>query len=182
MWEIIFYSRGGQGAVTASKILTEASIFEGKFAQSIPSYGQERKGAPVYTYGRIDDDRIETKSYVYDPNLVILFDTSLIEIGIKVFNGLKGEGILVVNSDKKIELPSSVKKAVYVDALKITSEEIGDVPPNIAMLGAVVKATACIDIESLVKAVKHKIPGKDGELNAKACRRAYEEARVYERA
>jgi len=182
MWEIKFYSRGGQGAVTASKILTEASIFEGKFAQSIPSYGQERKGAPVYTYGRIDDNRIETKSYVYDPNLVIVFDKSLIDIGINVYDGLKEEGVLVINSDKDIDIPSNVNKVVYVDALKITAEEIGDVPPNVAMLGAVLKGTSCISIDSLIKAIKHKIPGEDGELNAKACRRAYEEARVYERA
>ena len=44
MWEFRFYSRGGQGAVTAAKILTNAAITEGKFAQAIPSYGQERKG------------------------------------------------------------------------------------------------------------------------------------------
>ena len=48
MWEFKFYSRGGQGAVTAAKILINAAIIEGKFGQAIPSYGQERKGAPVY--------------------------------------------------------------------------------------------------------------------------------------
>jgi 2-oxoacid:acceptor oxidoreductase gamma subunit (pyruvate/2-ketoisovalerate family) len=53
MWEFKFYSRGGQGAVTAAKILVNAAILEGKFAQAIPSYGQERKGAPVFTYARI---------------------------------------------------------------------------------------------------------------------------------
>ena len=77
MWEFRFYSRGGQGAVTAAKILTNAAIIEGKFAQAIPSYGQERKGAPIHTYGRISDEPIEVKSYVYRPNCVICFDTSL---------------------------------------------------------------------------------------------------------
>ena len=64
MWEFKFYSRGGQGAVTAAKILINAAILEGKFGQAIPSYGQERKGAPVYTYARIADGPIEVKSYV----------------------------------------------------------------------------------------------------------------------
>ena len=68
MWEFKFYSRGGQGAVTAAKILVNAAILEGKFAQAIPSYGQERKGAPVFTYARISDTPIDVKAYVYRPN------------------------------------------------------------------------------------------------------------------
>lgn len=87
MWEFRFYSRGGQGAVTAAKILTNAAIIEGKFAQAIPSYGQERKGAPIHTYGRISDEPIEVKSYVYRPNCVICFDTSLEDVGIDITEG-----------------------------------------------------------------------------------------------
>lgn len=89
MWEFRFYSRGGQGAVTAAKILTNAAIIEGKFAQAIPSYGQERKGAPIYTYGRISDEPIEVKSYVYRPNCVICFDTSLEDVGIDITEGIR---------------------------------------------------------------------------------------------
>ena len=93
MWEFRFYSRGGQGAVTAAKILTNAAIIEGKFAQAIPSYGQERKGAPIYTYGRISDEPIEVKSYVYRPNCVICFDTSLAEVGIDITEGIRLDDI-----------------------------------------------------------------------------------------
>ena len=92
MWEFKFYSRGGQGAVTAAKILINAAIIEGKFGQAIPSYGQERKGAPVYTYARIADDPINVKSYVYRPNCVICFDTSLKDLDIDI----KGRDVLIV--------------------------------------------------------------------------------------
>ena len=146
MWEFRFYSRGGQGAVTAAKILTNAAIIEGKFAQAIPSYGQERKGAPIYTYGRISDEPIEVKSYVYRPNCVICFDTSLEDVGIDITEGI---------------LPGCI---------------LGEVPPNVAMLGALVKATGCVSIDSLLQAIKIKIPGKAGENNAKACAAAYENA------
>ena len=88
MWEFKFYSRGGQGAVTAAKILINAAIIEGKFGQAIPSYGQERKGAPVYTYARIADDPINVKSYVYRPNCVICFDTSLKDLDIAITSAL----------------------------------------------------------------------------------------------
>ena len=100
MWEFKFYSRGGQGAVTAAKILINAAIIEGKFGQAIPSYGQERKGAPVYTYARIADDPINVKSYVYRPNCVICFDTSLKDLDIDITEGVRPGSTLVVNTDE----------------------------------------------------------------------------------
>ena len=168
MWEFKFYSRGGQGAVTSSKILINAAIIDGKFAQAIPSYGQERKGAPVYTYARIDDKSIDVKSYVYRPNCVIVFDLGLPDLGIDIYDGLRKDSIIIANGDDKSKIShQNLKKTVMV---------------NIAMLGAVAKATGCVSYEALEKAILAKIPGKEGELNAKACRRAYEEASVYEEA
>ncbi|MGN0838500.1 MAG: 2-oxoacid:acceptor oxidoreductase family protein [Pyramidobacter sp.] len=175
MWEFKFYSRGGQGAVTAAKMLVNAAIHEGKFAQAIPSYGQERKGAPVFTYARIADAPIEVKSYVYHPNCVICFDTSLSDLGIDITEGAQPGAVLVVNSGKKY-LEDKFSKVVNLDADKLPHEILGEVPPNTAMLGIVAKATGCVSIESLVKAIESKIPGKAGELNAKACRTAYENA------
>lgn len=175
MWEFKFYSRGGQGAVTAAKILINAAIIEGKFGQAIPSYGQERKGAPVYTYARIADGPIDVKSYVYRPNCVICFDTSLAELGIDITEGVREGSVLVLNSLKP-EHEDIFEKVVCIDADKITHEILGEVPPNVAMLGALVKATNCVSLDSLIEAVKMKIPGKAGDMNAEACRTAYENA------
>lgn len=177
MWEFKFYSRGGQGAVTAAKILVDAAILEDKFAQAIPSYGQERKGAPVYCYARVDDKPIEVKSYVYKPNCVLLFDTGLIELGIDVL--AEASGIFIANARNKSAL-ASLGNALHaldvylVDANGITASTIGDVPPNTAMLGALVRATNYVSIHAMVTAIKSKIPGKIGELNAEACKRAFE--------
>lgn len=173
MWEFRFYSRGGQGAVTAAKILTNAAIIEGKFAQAIPSYGQERKGAPIYTYGRIADEPIEVKSYVYRPNCVICFDTSLKEVGIDITEGIQPGSTLIVNSPVPV-YEDVFEKVTYLDADTLTHEILGEVPPNVAMLGALVKGTGCVKIESLLEAIKIKIPGKAGERNAEACRTAFE--------
>ena len=175
MWEFRFYSRGGQGAVTAAKILTNAAIIEGKFAQAIPSYGKERKGAPIHTYGRISDEPIEVKSYVYRPNCVICFDTSLEDVGIDITEGIRPGCTLVVNSPVPV-YEDVFSKVCNIDADKLTHEILGEVPPNVAMLGALVKATGCVSIESLLQAIKIKIPGKAGENNAKACAAAYENA------
>ena len=113
MWEFRFYSRGGQGAVTAAKILTNAAIIEGKFAQAIPSYGQERKGAPIHTYGRISDEPIEVKSYVYRPNCVICFDTSLAEVGIDIteLEKLREVKKNISDPDLRKKLDEEIKKS-----------------------------------------------------------------------
>lgn len=175
MWEFKFYSRGGQGAVTAAKILINAAILEGKFGQAIPSYGQERKGAPVYTYARIADGPIDVKSYVYRPNCVICFDTSLADLGIDITEGIRPGSTLVVNAAAAC-YEDRFEKVCCVDADKITHEMLGEVPPNVAMLGALAKATGCVSLESLMQAVQNKIPGKAGEMNAKTCAAAYENA------
>lgn len=175
MWEFKFYSRGGQGAVTAAKILIDAAILEGKFGQAIPSYGQERKGAPVYTYARIADGPIDLKSYVYRPNCVVCFDTSLGELGIDISEGVRPNSTLIVNTGTGYEC-DKFKKIVCIEADKITHEMVGEVPPNMAMLGALSKATGCVSIESLTEAIKNMISGKAGELNARTCITAYENA------
>ncbi|WP_353095978.1 2-oxoacid:acceptor oxidoreductase family protein [Tissierella praeacuta] len=183
MWEIKFYARGGQGAVTAADILTNAAIIEGKFAQSIPSYGQERKGAPVYAFARIDDKEIETKSYVYRPNCVMVFDMGLEELGIDIYEGLVSGSAIVANTLEAGKINNkNLSKIASIDANGITNLVVGDVPPNVAMLGALSKLTKCVSIESLEKAILTKIKGKAGELNAKACRRAYEETIIHEKA
>lgn len=174
MWELKIYSRGGQGAVTSAKYLISAAIKDNKFGQAIPSYGQERKGAPVFTYARIDESDIEVKSYVYHPNCVICFDAGLPELGIDITEGVVEDSVLIVNTDKPIKF-DGFKEIYYVDATTITREMIGgNIPPNMAMLGGLAKATNCVDLESLIDVINEKLPGEKGEVNAKACRKAYE--------
>jgi pyruvate ferredoxin oxidoreductase gamma subunit/2-oxoisovalerate ferredoxin oxidoreductase gamma subunit len=65
LFEIRFHGRGGQGAVTASKILALAAFNEGKYVISFPFFGTERRGAPVTAFTRIDDDPILLKTQIY---------------------------------------------------------------------------------------------------------------------
>lgn len=176
MLEFKFYSRGGQGAVTAAKILVNAAILEGKFAQAIPSYGQERKGAPVFTYARISDRPIDVKAYVYRPNCVVDFDLSLEDVGIDITEGVRPGSTLIINTNNKNYTNNAFEHITAIDADKITHQMLGDVPPNVAMLGALAKSTNCVSLESLKQAVRMKIPGKAGEKNAETCAAAYENA------
>ena len=76
MLEIRWHGRGGQGAVTSVEMLALAAIGEGKFAQGFPSFGPERRGAPVTAFTRIDDKRIKVRSAIYTPDVVVVLDAS----------------------------------------------------------------------------------------------------------
>src|SRR5512136_2020150 len=105
MVEIRFHGRGGQGTVVASKILADALAKEGNYVQAYPEFGVERRGAPVFSFIRIDDKPIYDKSRIYTPDHVVVVDPTLLE-AIDVTEGLKPGGMIIVNSDKK---PSEVK-------------------------------------------------------------------------
>lgn len=136
----------------------------------------ERKGAPVFTYARISDTPIDVKAYVYRPNCVIDFDPSLKELGIDSAEGARPGATLVVNTNDASYVNEAFGHVTRIDADKITHELLGEVPPNVAMLGALAKATDCVSLDSLRKAVQMKIPGKAGEMNAETCAAAYRNA------
>lgn len=180
MNEIRILSRGGQGAVTAAKILVGAAIKENLYAQAIPSFGQERKGAPVFTYARIDAFPILPHTYVYEPDTVVMFDSTLMDLGIMPEEGIKQGAVLVLNASGDIW--SSGHAAVYrafgrvgvLDAWSVTKECIGNVPPNAAMLGAFVRTTVLVGLDALLEAMAEALPERLVEKNQKCVQLAYE--------
>ncbi len=177
MYEVRFHGRGGQGAVTAANILAIAAFKEGYDVQAFPFFGVERRGAPVEAYTRIDNRKIDIKMYIYNPDAVIVLDTSLIS-KIDVAKGLKDGGIIVFNSVKK---PSEFKlnnfKVATVDATDIAvNKGLGSKSApivNTAILGAYAKAVGNVKIESIVEAVRENAPIK-GEENAAAAFESYQ--------
>jgi pyruvate ferredoxin oxidoreductase gamma subunit len=93
MLEIRIHSRGGQGGVTASKLLAQAAFTEGKYSMAFPLYGAERRGAPVVSFTRISDEEIKVSSQVYNPDMVVVLDDSIMDL-IDVTGGLKPGGTL----------------------------------------------------------------------------------------
>ena len=142
IFEIRFHGRGGQGAKTAAALLAEAAIEAGKYVQSFPEYGAERQGAPVKAYTRISDKPIYLHSGVTNPNVVVVFDQTLLK-SIPVTEGLDDKGLLIINTNQKIdEIKKIVNfkgKIIIIDAVKIALEELGRAVTNTAMLGAVEK-------------------------------------------
>jgi len=175
MIEIRLHGRGGQGAVTASRLLATAAFLEDKHSQSIPMYGTERRGAPVTAFVRIGEKDKMVRSLIHEPDYVVVLD-SLLRRTVNITEGLKDDGMLILNSSVppgEIELLKPYKVAT-VDATGIALETLGRPITNTAILGAFVKATGEIRLESVIDAVKQQWTGRLGEVNVKAVEAAYE--------
>ncbi len=181
MIEVRFHGRGGQGAVIASNILAEAAFREGKSVQSFPYFGVERRGAPVAAFTRIDKNNIRIRHQIYKPDCVVILDPTLIE-AVDVTKGLKEEGIILINTDKN---PKSYPfkgnfKIATVNASNIASRlGLGTRSTpivNTAILGAFSKFTKIVSLDSVLKAIKERVPLKREE-NIAAAKEAYEKVK-----
>ena len=181
--EIRWHGRGGQGAVTSTDLVAQAAINEGKFAQAFPSFGPERRGAPVSAFVRIDSkEPIRIRAGITEPDVVVVLDPSLLSIA-NVTSGLKENGILIINTkkpSKDIRAAFKVEqKIATVDATRIAQGILGIPIVNTSMVGALIKATAVVKLESLVEPLQHRF-GRLAERNINAMKKAYEETLIKE--
>lgn len=177
MMEIRFHGRGGQGAVTGVRVLATALYLEGKYTQGIPMYGTERRGAPVVSFLRVGDKRINERDLVHNPDMVVVLDP-LLGRSVPVTDGLKAGGLVLINhprSGKETGLGGNFKVAT-VDATNIAMETIGRPITNTAILGAFAKVTGMVTLESLEEAIKDQWPGRIAEMNINAIKMAYDQA------
>lgn len=178
MIEIRFHGRGGQGVVVASNILAVACFKEGKYVQAFPSFGVERRGAPVEAYTRVDHRHVLVRCGISTPNNVVVLDATLIGV-LDVTQGLTPGGSLVLNTLKRPqEYPRFDPFAVCtVDATGIAiRHHLGSrTHPiiNTAILGAFSRATGIVSIDNVCDAIREEAPS-NCEANMAAAREAYE--------
>jgi 2-oxoacid:acceptor oxidoreductase gamma subunit (pyruvate/2-ketoisovalerate family) len=156
IFEARFHGRGGQGAWTAS----------------------ERAGAPITAFTRISEEKIQLHSSIYEPDVVVVLDPTL--LGPLVSEGVNKDTIMVVNTSESGE--TILKKLGLddveiwtVDATELAIRLLGRPITNTAMLGAIVRATGVVKLNSIIDVVKARFTGKIGELNADVAKKAYEE-------
>lgn len=175
MKQIIFLGRGGQGAVTSSRILAIAAFEDGKYSQAFPNFGVERTGAPVRSYARIDVEKINLRELVYNADYAIVLDATLLK-------GLdeKISKTIIINTNKKVdEIKLQTNAEIRcVDVTKIALDVIGKPFVNVAALGAFAAITKEISLKGLEKAIKQQMGSKGliVEKNISAVRKVFEEA------
>jgi len=180
MIEIRFHGRGGQGAVTSAELTALAAIEQGKYAQAFPSFGPERRGAPVLAFVRVSEEPIRTREKIYQPDIVVVLDPTLLDI-VNVAAGLKEDGIVVLNTTKSAEevrKASGIKsKLALVDATRIALETMGIPITNTTLLGAMLKATNLLPVSAMEGPLQARF-GRIAVKNIQAFKRAYEETVV----
>jgi len=184
--ELRWHGRGGQGTVTAAKVLADACLSGGRYVQAFPEYGPERAGAPIRAFNRISDHVIRMYGPVLHPKVVCIADATLMD-AVNVSEGAPDDVIYVVNTSKdpavvRAKLKAKKSQKVYaVDATKIAVDSFGRPLPNSSMLGAICKATGIVEMDVLLENVKKSFGKKfaqkiiDGNLNA--TKRGYEEVK-----
>ena len=184
--DIRWHGRGGQGTVTAAKVLADACLVGGRHVQAFPEYGPERAGAPLRAYNRISDHEIRMHCPVLHPRVVGIVDATLLD-SINVAEGTQDDSIFVVNTAKdpgeirKKLKAKKTQKVFTVDATRIALDCFGRALPNSSMLGAINRATDIVAQDKLLEMVKKSFGKKfaqkiiDGHLEA--VKRGYQEVR-----
>lgn len=178
--EIRWHGRGGHGIVSTSNILCEMAVLKGYYAQSIPVFGAERRGAPTRASTRISDKPIYRRSEVKEPDIVVVTDSTLFNI-VDPLNGLKGDGVVIVNVDNVDKLGEDVRskyRVIPVNAIDISLKvglTVGGIPVvTIPLLGALIKVLGIIDLDTAIRVLRSKWEGGLAEKNIKALEMALE--------
>jgi pyruvate ferredoxin oxidoreductase gamma subunit/phenylglyoxylate dehydrogenase gamma subunit len=182
LYEIRFHGRGGQGAVLAGSILATALVEDGKYAVSIPSFGFERRGAPVVSYLRASERPIRQLTNIYHPDCIVCVDPTLYR-SVDIFGGLKAGGTLVQSTHRRLEemaIPDSVAVVGLCNAVAIAMEIFKRPITNTLMLGALARTTGIVTLESLQRALAESDFRDAGlQQNLLAMQRGYEETVVH---
>ena len=180
--EVRWHGRGGLGAVTSAELVARAAISEGKYAQSFPSFGPERRGAPVLAFLRVSDEFIRIRTAIYEPDLIAVLDPGLL-YAVDVTAGLKENSKIIINSRKS---PDELKSefgykwpVAAVNATKIARETIGLPISNTAMIGALLKVTEIVKMDSVAEQLQERF-GLRARGNVEAMKRAYSETVIKE--
>jgi pyruvate ferredoxin oxidoreductase gamma subunit len=184
--EIRWHGRGGQGAVTAAKMVAELALGQGKYFQAFPEYGPERSGAPIVAFTRVSDEPIQIYAGVEHPQIVVVLDPSLLGI-IDVTKGAPSDAVVLVNSEMS---PAELRKhyglkgsrLFTIAATRIATETIRRPIPNTPMVGALTRITGLFPIDEVVEFLRvdfgKKFPPKVVEGNINAITRSYEEVQA----
>lgn len=177
MRELRIHGRGGQGAVIASKVLAVALFREGRWVQSFPAFGVERRGAPVTAFLRVDDAPVRLRCEITAPDDLIVLDPTLID-AIDVTGGLKpGGGILINSARPPADYPALMDRfrVATVDAGAIAAARgIGTRSQpivNTAILGAFARWSGLVSLDALCAAIEEEVPTRP-DANIEAAREA----------
>ncbi|HEX7156334.1 MAG TPA: 2-oxoacid:acceptor oxidoreductase family protein [Burkholderiaceae bacterium] len=184
MLQVRIHGRGGQGVVTAAEMLSVAAFEQGRFAQAFPSFGSERTGAPVVAFCRIDDREIRLREPIVAPDVLIVQDPTLLH-QVDVFQGLKPEGYVLINSTRSFDELGVGDMArrfrhdrlLTVPATEIALKHLGRPLPNAVLLGGFAALSGLITLDAVAHAIRDRFTGKVAQNNVAAATAAFDDVK-----
>jgi len=173
--EIRWHGRGGQGSFTVARLLgLTAALFENKYAMAWPSFGPERRGAPVLGFTKIDTKKITDRSEIAVCDYIVVLDETLIDQN--TIKGLKKEGAMLINTKDgdRYSKMFPENKIVTFDATGLSLEILGKPITNTAMLGALIAVSEVVSLDSAIKGIAKEMKGTMATKNTELIKRAYQ--------
>jgi pyruvate ferredoxin oxidoreductase gamma subunit len=168
MLEVIVHGRGGQGAVTLSQLIAIAAFYEGKYSQAFPIFGIERRGAPAAAYVRIDDKPILLRQQIYEADIIVVLDPTLLSL-LDIKGSLKKKGSLMVNSHKtsdelKKEFSLQGYEVYTFDATSLALQVFKKNIVNTVMFAVFAASKKFIHLNSAYQAIEERFSGNKESL------------------
>jgi len=170
MTEILWHGRGGQGAFTASRLLGEAySLKKNSYVLAFPSFGPERRGAPIRAFTKLDDKPIGNRSEIAKADYSIYLDDTLFNES--AFSELKPDGKILLNTKRRID----DERVITIDGDSIAEKYLGLPITNTILLGALSAVSGLVSLDEINSAVMQTMPERLYEKNIPAVKAAFEE-------
>lgn len=181
MFQVRIHGRGGQGVVTGAEMMSIAAFLGGRHAQAFPSFGSERTGAPVVAFCRMDDREIRLREPIMQPDAIIIQDPTLL-FQVDVFNGLKKDGYILINSTRSFEelglgefaQDFQADHLLTVPASELAMKHVGRRVSNVPLLGAFAAVGGLISLDAVLRAIDQKFSGAVAKGNQLAAQEAYQ--------
>ena len=176
MIDVRWYGRGGQGAFTAARLLGRImSVYKGGYALAYPSFGPERRGAPVWSFTRLSEEKILDRSQPDKSDYLIVLDETLLDE--KTYDVLSEDGVVIINTASPEKYRDHARRVICINATKMAVEYLGRPITNIAMIGAFAAASDMFEMEYAEKALEDTFAPKICGKNKALLHASYEEVK-----
>ncbi|ABV33315.1 MULTISPECIES: 2-oxoacid:acceptor oxidoreductase family protein [Pseudothermotoga] len=166
---------GGQGNILTGKVLAQAAMLEKKYVVQTQSYGAQVRGGISHCDVIICDEWIDfPEASQFDIMYIMHIDA------LRAYQKLiRANGIILIDSTFVDSVPFTVqrltKKILMIPLEKLAVEKFNaTVVSNMIGLGALIKATKIVGLESLIKAIQDMISERYVSMNIEAIKYGYE--------
>jgi 2-oxoglutarate ferredoxin oxidoreductase subunit gamma len=153
--DVVIAGFGGQGVLLAGKLLAYAGMLEGRYVTWFPSYGAEIRGGTANCTVIIASEEIGSP-VVQNPSAMLIFN----EASFKKFEKkIRRNGQLFVNTSLVQEAPTREDLTRIEVKANDIAEQLGDIRvSNMVMLGAFLKKTGVVALDSVLAALREVLP------------------------